>query len=123
MVDPANEKDGVFDVLVEDGKVVRVEERVEVFGGCEVIDVKGKLVVPGLVDIHVHFREPGFTYKEDIESGMRAALAGGITSVATMPNTDPEYAILLTQLEMDQIQLDELKFRENALKSSLQNIL
>ena len=57
--------------------------------GCEVVDCAGKVLVPGLVDMHVHFRDPGFEYKEDIASGVRAATHGGFTDVATMPNTDP----------------------------------
>ncbi len=57
--------------------------------GAMVIDGRNLLLIPGLVDLHVHFREPGFTHKEDIVSGMRAALAGGVTSVLVMPNTNP----------------------------------
>ena len=58
-------------------------------GGDEIIDAEGLVVAPGFIDMHVHFREPGQEYKEDIESGTRAAAAGGFTGVACMANTDP----------------------------------
>ena len=88
LIDPANHVDGSFDLLLEEGRVAHVEQNIETTGAT-VIDARGKLVVPGLVDIHVHLRDPGYEYKEDIVSGTRAAAAGGFTSVACMPNTNP----------------------------------
>ncbi|MFN8177947.1 MAG: dihydroorotase [bacterium] len=88
VIDPATQHDGIADVLVEDGTIVAVEHALEA-AGARVIDARGLIVAPGLVDMHVHFREPGFEYKEDIGSGSRAAARGGFTSVACMPNTDP----------------------------------
>ena len=88
VVDPAVDLDGVVDVLIEDGKIARVAEGIEA-EGAEVRDLSGKILVPGLVDMHVHLREPGFEHKEDIASGTRAAAKGGFTGVCAMPNTDP----------------------------------
>lgn len=88
IVDPAVELDGVADVLIEDGKIAAVGEGLAA-EGSEVRDLSGKYLVPGLVDMHVHLREPGFEHKEDIESGTRAAAHGGFTGVCAMPNTDP----------------------------------
>ena len=89
VVDPQVGLDAVRDVLVEDTKIAEVAESIEAGEGVEVIDGAGKYLVPGLVDMHVHFRDPGFEYKETIASGSRAAAHGGFTDVATMPNTDP----------------------------------
>ena len=89
VIDPANGRDGAFDVLVEDGRIARVGRNLPV-DGAEVFDVKpGWLVVPGLIDIHVHLREPGQEHKETVASGTASAVAGGFTAVACMPNTDP----------------------------------
>lgn len=77
------------DLLVSDGKVSAVSEDIPVSQGCDVIDASGKTVIPGLVDMHVHFREPGYEYKETIAGGVRAAAAGGFTTVCTMPNLNP----------------------------------
>lgn len=101
IMDPATETEGVYDMLIDEGRVVRIgmsgtlddmaresmsmrhdEDYTE-------IDAGGCIVAPGLVDGHVHFRDPGFTYKEDIDSGARAAAKGGFTSVIMMGNTDP----------------------------------
>ena len=81
--------DGVVesDILVKDGLIVEIGTGLQTSG--ESIDCAGNLVGPGLVDIHVHFREPGQEWKEDIGSGSAAAAAGGFTAVVTMPNTDP----------------------------------
>lgn len=88
VVDPSVELDGVVDVLIEGDKIARVAENIEV-EGAEVRDLSGKYLVPGLVDMHVHLREPGFEHKEDIASGTRAAAKGGFTGVCAMPNTNP----------------------------------
>ena len=89
VVDPQVGLDGIRDVLVDEKQIVEVAEAIEAAEGVEVIDGAGKYLVPGLVDMHVHFRDPGFEYKETIASGSRAAAHGGFTDVATMPNTDP----------------------------------
>ena len=89
VVDPQVGLDDVRDVLVEDKLIAEVAESIEAGEGVEVIDGTGKYLVPGLVDMHVHFRDPGFEYKETIATGSRAAAHGGFTDVATMPNTEP----------------------------------
>lgn len=90
VVDPVNKIDEVTDILVEDGIISEVGVDPDLDGiDMEIIDASGKYVVPGLVDMHVHLREPGQEYKEDIETGTRAAVYGGVTSVACMPNTEP----------------------------------
>uniref|UniRef100_UPI002357D6EC dihydroorotase n=1 Tax=Thermophilibacter mediterraneus TaxID=1871031 RepID=UPI002357D6EC len=89
VVDPQVGLDDVRDVLIDGEKVAAVAESLDAPEGAEVIDASGKYLVPGLVDMHVHFRDPGFEYKETIETGARAATHGGFTDVATMPNTDP----------------------------------
>ena len=81
------EKSFKADVLIEDGKIASVGKIAD--SGCPVIDAKGLHILPGLIDMHVHLREPGFEGKEDIESGSRAAVAGGFTQVCCMPNTNP----------------------------------
>ena len=88
-VDPQIGLDEVVDVLLDGKEIVEVGHDLESPEGAEVIDAAGKYLVPGLVDMHVHFRDPGFEYKETIETGSRAATHGGFTDVATMPNTDP----------------------------------
>ena len=88
-VDPQVGLDGMADILVEGSDIVEVGAGLAPADGVEVIDAAGKYLVPGLVDMHVHFRDPGFEYKETIETGSRAAVHGGFTDVATMPNTDP----------------------------------
>jgi dihydroorotase len=89
LVDPSQGLDGRFDLLLEDGEVARVEERLEAPAGAETLDASGLVVTPGFIDIHVHLREPGQEYKETVESGTAAAAAGGFTAVACMANTDP----------------------------------
>jgi len=88
VVDPSAGLDSVCDVLVEDGRIMAVGEGLEA-SDAEVMDLSGKVLVPGLVDIHVHLREPGYEYKETIASGCRAAAHGGFTGIAPMPNTKP----------------------------------
>ena len=89
VVDPSQDLDAVADVLIQDGEVARVEEGIRPGRYAEIVDAEGLVVTPGLIDMHVHLREPGQEYKETVESGTRAAAAGGFTAVAPMPNTDP----------------------------------
>ena len=90
VIDPANKVDEKLDVLVADGKIARLGKPGSISAnGAQVIDASGKLIVPGLIDMHVHLREPGFEYKETIATGTAAAKAGGFTSVCCMPNTNP----------------------------------
>jgi dihydroorotase len=85
IIDPANDRDEIADLYVVDGFISALPPS----GDCEVIDAQDLLVTPGLIDIHVHLREPGQSHKETIETGTRAAAAGGFTSIVCMPNTDP----------------------------------
>ena len=77
------------DIRIADGKIEKIAETIAPEKGEAVIDAAGLHVFPGLIDMHVHLREPGFEYKEDIESGSRAAVKGGFTQVCCMPNTQP----------------------------------
>ena len=88
VVDPSNKIDEKLDILVVDGKISELAANID-SGDAEVINAAGLIVTPGLVDMHTHLRDPGYEYKEDIISGTRAAAAGGVTSVACMPNTSP----------------------------------
>src|SRR5262249_48182003 len=83
--------EGLHDLLIEDGKVVAIDVpgKIPASKAQKILDAKGNWVLPGLIDIHVHLREPGLEYKETIETGTRAAAAGGFTSVACMANTHP----------------------------------
>lgn len=99
VIDPESGFDGLADLLIEDGKIKKIVKRVD--GGAdntvpergngadEVLDASGMIIAPGLVDVHVHFRDPGLTHKEDIETGAAAAKAGGYTTVVCMANTNP----------------------------------
>ena len=91
IIDPSQHMDDVSNIYIENGTIVGISagEPDEGWETAEVIEAAGLYVVPGLVDVHVHFRDPGFTEKEDIFSGARAAAAGGVTSVVCMPNTNP----------------------------------
>jgi len=90
IIDPVNKLDGKFDLLITDGKIAKLGAPGSIQqNGAQVIDAAGKLVVPGLIDLHVHLREPGFEYKETIATGTAAAKAGGFTAVCCMPNTNP----------------------------------
>ncbi len=88
ILDPSQDLDREGDLVIEDGRIDGIVAP-GTGQGDEVRDVRGRLVTPGLIDIHVHLREPGFEYKEDIQSGTRAAAAGGFTAVCCMPNTNP----------------------------------
>ena len=92
LIDPASGTEGHRDILIKDGKIARILPQGTDSGkkeNLEAIDLKGQYIIPGLVDVHVHFRDPGFTYKEDICSGAEAAARGGFTSVVLMANTKP----------------------------------
>ena len=99
VIDPESGFDGLADLLIEDGKIKKIVKRVDggadntvperVNGADEVLDASGMIIAPGLVDVHVHFRDPGLTHKEDIETGAAAAKAGGYTTVVCMANTNP----------------------------------
>lgn len=91
VVDPSQDIDGVVDILIEDGKIreVRASQPLNPTSQLQTIDAEGLIVIPGLVDMHVHLREPGFEYKETIKTGTEAAIRGGITSLCCMPNTNP----------------------------------
>src|SRR5438477_6917409 len=90
VVDPANGRDGEFDVLIDGGRIARVGRDLSDDSGDRIVEIPTGLVVcPGLIDLHVHLREPGQEHKETIASGTAAAVAGGFTAVACMPNTEP----------------------------------
>lgn len=89
VVDPANYIDGKKDILIEDGKIKKVADFIVEDEDTNVIDADEKAVMPGFIDLHVHLREPGFEYKETIETGSKAAARGGVTSICPMPNTKP----------------------------------
>ncbi|MFC1567415.1 dihydroorotase [Thermodesulfobacteriota bacterium] len=88
VIDPGN-IDAVMDILVESGKIVAIKEHNIAETADRIIEAGGKIVTPGLIDMHVHLREPGHEYKETIETGCRAAAFGGFTAVCSMPNTNP----------------------------------
>lgn len=100
IIDPANKMDKVADILIEDGKISKIRKDIKA-DDAEIIDAAGKIVTPGLIDMHTHMREPGQEAKEDLASGSRAAAAGGYTTIATMPNTKPviDNAILIKGLQ------------------------
>jgi dihydroorotase len=89
VVDPSQKVDAALDLLLADGRVAELGEGLQAPEGAEIVDASGLVVVPGLIDVHVHLREPGQEHKETIASGAKAAAAGGFTAVVAMPNTDP----------------------------------
>lgn len=89
VIDPSRGSDGVADLYIKDGRIEAVGRNIPVEQGVEVIDATGKVVAPGLIDLHVHLREPGFEHAETIATGALSAAAGGFTAVCAMPNTDP----------------------------------
>jgi len=113
IIDPANGRDEVADLLIVDGKIADPATAGNPESQIETLDAKGLVVAPGLIDIHVHFREPGQSHKETIATGARAAAAGGFTSVVCMPNTNPaiDNAGTITLI------------REKALASACVNVL
>src|SRR5438445_7938203 len=88
VIDPASQTDRVADVLIVDGRIAGVAPNLS-SPKAEVFDATGLIVAPGFIDMHVHLREPGFEHAETIETGSRAAAAGGFTSICCMPNTQP----------------------------------
>jgi len=89
VIDPAQQIDEKLDIRIENGTIKELGKKLAGGKSCEIIDATGLVVTPGLIDMHVHLRDPGLEYKEDIVTGTRAAAAGGFTSVACMPNTNP----------------------------------
>ncbi|MDE7083973.1 MAG: dihydroorotase [Clostridia bacterium] len=100
-----------LDILIENGKIVKLAKNIKSESGYKVIDATGKTVIPGIIDLHVHLREPGFEGKEDIESGSKAAVAGGVTQVCCMPNTDPvcDNAVVVKYIKSRQKEVDLCK--------------
>lgn len=88
VIDPANNIDGVYDILVKNNKIAKVGKDIKQ-DGAKTIDVKGRLVIPGLIDMHTHLRQPGREDEETLASGSRAAARGGFTTICAMPNTEP----------------------------------
>jgi dihydroorotase len=88
VIDPASGMNEICDVLIQEGRIAGIGRNLDA-AGCEVFDATGLVVAPGFIDLHVHLREPGFEHAETIESGSRAAAAGGFTSICCMPNTSP----------------------------------
>ncbi|HEX9657196.1 MAG TPA: dihydroorotase [Bacteroidota bacterium] len=89
LIDPATGSDETVDIFVKNGRFEKIGKSVSASGDVEVIDLKGKVVAPGFIDMHVHLREPGFEHKETILTGCQSAAAGGFTAVCCMPNTNP----------------------------------
>jgi dihydroorotase len=92
VIDPKSNLDAKRDIVIEEGYVVKIlssSYKISKKGKVKIIEAKGKWVVPGLIDIHTHLRDPGEEYKEDLETGLGAAVAGGFTAVCSMPNTNP----------------------------------
>lgn len=89
LIDPKSKRDEVVDIIIKDDRIYKIGNFEETNEYDQVINAKGKIIAPGLIDVHVHFRDPGFTYKEDIKSGAESAAAGGFTTVVCMANTNP----------------------------------
>src|SRR5437016_5870643 len=109
VIDPAARIDALMDIMLRDGRVAEVAPPNKIRGGAEEkFDARGLIVAPGFIDLHVHLREPGQTYKETIATGTAAAAVGGFTSVCSMPNTSPvvdspEWVTWLQQPERDAV--------------------
>ncbi|MCX6135390.1 MAG: dihydroorotase [Ignavibacteriales bacterium] len=89
LIDPASGRDETVDIQILDGRIERIAGSIALAAGFEEVDLRGKIVAPGFIDMHVHLREPGFEHKETIETGCASAAAGGFTAVCCMPNTNP----------------------------------
>ncbi|NMW84804.1 dihydroorotase [Peptoniphilus sp. AGMB00490] len=91
VIDPLSKTDEILDIKIEKEKIIDIKKNIDTSNiSEEIIDASGKIVVPGFIDVHVHFRDPGQTYKEDLKSGSEAAIAGGFTTVIQMANTSPK---------------------------------
>ena len=88
LIDYKNKTDGIYDILIENDMIAKVGRNLE-DDADRTINCKGLNIIPGMIDIHCHLREPGFEYKETIETGSRSAVAGGFTTICPMPNTNP----------------------------------
>ncbi|MCK9274553.1 MAG: dihydroorotase [Syntrophales bacterium] len=94
VIDPSQNIDDILDILIVNGKISLIDNKIDISevktrGSIDSVDIGGRILVPGLIDMHTHLREPGFEYKETIESGTKAAVAGGFTAIACMANTSP----------------------------------
>ena len=89
MIDPASGTEGKRDILIDNGRIAKIEKHLMPPSGASVIDAGGMVVCPGLIDTHSHFRDPGFTYKEDLSTGADSAVKGGYTTIILMANTKP----------------------------------
>jgi dihydroorotase len=99
IIDYASKTEAILDLLVENEKIVKIEKNIDIASN-EVIDCKGLYIMPGMIDIHCHLREPGGEHKETIETGSKSAVKGGFTSICPMPNTNPtpDSAIVLSKI-------------------------
>ena len=88
-IDPLTQADSILDIVIVDGVIQSMKPSIATPSDCEVVDLRGKIVAPGFIDMHVHLREPGFEHKETIETGTLSAAYGGFTAVCCMPNTNP----------------------------------
>lgn len=111
IIDPGSKRDEIADILIEEGIIIKIHKNI-VKENDAIIDAEGKIIAPGLIDVHVHFREPGFTYKEDVVSGSNAAARGGFTTVVCMANTNPVVD-----------NMETLKYINDLIKQSPINIL
>ena len=110
ILDPSQQMDQIGDILLEGGRIAKIGQGLKA-PGATVIEAKGLCAVPGLIDMHIHLRDPGFTHKEDILTGCQAAAAGGFTAVCCMPNTNP-----VTDSQ------DVLKYIQNKAKDALARV-
>ena len=108
IIDPANKRVGVFDIRIKDGKIAEISEKIDE-AKEKIIDAKDKIVTPGLIDMHVHLREPGREDMETVKSGTRSAISGGMTGVCAMPNTEPAIDNVQIVKRLDAIIKNEAK--------------